>query len=78
MKKTVITTMLVVSATLLIAFDSLAQGDVTYQCCCNLQCCVTYNSFTDPFTMKEWCGPLLPARTVLPRIFFLKTCARRT
>ena len=58
MKKAVITTMLVVSATLLIAFDSMAQGDVTYQCCCNLQCCVTYNSFTDPFTIQEWCGPL--------------------
>ena len=31
--------------------------DVTYQCCCNLQCCFTYNTYTDPLTSKEWCGP---------------------
>ena len=66
MKKTVITTMLAVSATLLIAFDSMAQGDVTLQCCCQVTCCYNYSITTDPFTMKEWCLPTPPKPTCTP------------
>jgi len=76
MKKTVITTMLVVSAMLLIAFDSLAQGDVTYQCCCNLQCCFTYNKYTDPLSSTEWCSPPSSGPACTPSdILFEDLCA---
>ena len=57
MKKILITAMLVLSATLFMVPDGMADGDVTYECCCTLQCCYSYNTYTDPFTMKEWCDP---------------------
>lgn len=66
MKKVLFATMLVLSATLIITPESMAEGDVTLQCCCQVTCCYNYSITTDPFTMKEWCLPTPPKPTCTP------------
>jgi hypothetical protein len=76
MKKMIFATILFLSAILLIVPHSSADGDIQLECCCTVTCCFTYNTYTDPLTMKEWClpTPTKPTCTPATNIFTLGLC----
>lgn len=57
MKRRWLLAVLLLSVVALGTYPSWAQ-DGYYQCCCDLECCYTYNTFTDPFTFKTVCTSL--------------------
>jgi hypothetical protein len=65
-KKMIFAAIIFLSAALLMAPDSIAEGDIELQCCCQVTCCYSYNTYTDPFTMREWCLPTPPKPACTP------------
>jgi hypothetical protein len=80
MKKTVFAAILFLSAMVLIVPHSWADGDVQLECCCTVTCCYSYNTYTDPLTMKEWClpTPTNPTCTPVKNILTVGLCETDT
>ena len=55
MKRKIFMMVLFLSVALLFVCNSWGD-DIEYECCCEVECCYLYNTYTDPFTLVETCG----------------------
>jgi hypothetical protein len=80
MKKIIFAVILILSAMPVPVPQCWAQGEVTFNCCCTVTCCYTYNTYTDPLTMKEWClpTPTQPTCTPVKNILTVGLCETDT